>query len=163
MLSGNALSMESQKNMTIDRLAQLGEERAQGIDKEVRGVKDGVKSVKVLVTGKRWTDSRSCRSSAERPVLGGPHTTVERTLCAGSWAVGLTVAHGAPAPRVTQRVTATHNQARWPPGRPLVSSRWATACASLLFRRSPAMVARTIHVFPEGDQVCRMPRPRSPW
>jgi hypothetical protein len=59
-----------------------------------------VKSVKELVIAvKRWTDSRSCRSSAERPVSGGPHTTAERTLCAGSWAVGLTVAHGAPAPR----------------------------------------------------------------
>ena len=49
--------------MTIDRLAQLGEERAQGIDKEVRGVKDGVKSVKELVIAvKHWTDSRRCRA-----------------------------------------------------------------------------------------------------
>jgi hypothetical protein len=76
MLLGNALSMEPQKNMTTDRLTQLGEERAQGID-EVRGVKDGVKSVKELVTGKRWTDSRSCRSAEERLVLGGPHTIVK--------------------------------------------------------------------------------------
>ena len=63
MLSVNVLSMEPQKNMTIDRLAQLGEERAQGIDKEVRGVKDGVKSVQELVIAvKHWTDSRSCRT-----------------------------------------------------------------------------------------------------
>jgi hypothetical protein len=32
-----------------------------------------MKSVQELVTGKRWTDSRSCRSSAERLVLGGPY------------------------------------------------------------------------------------------
>ncbi len=37
---------------------------------------------------------------------------------------------------VPQRVTATHHQARWPPGRPLVSSRWATAGACTSRRAS---------------------------
>jgi hypothetical protein len=35
--------------------------------------------------------------------------------------------------------------------------------AILLFRRCPAMVAGTSHVFPEGDQGCHIPRPQSPW
>src|SRR4030095_7118852 len=37
---------------------------------------------------------------------------------------------------VTQLVTATHNQARLPPWRQLVSSRWATACSCTYVRAS---------------------------